>query len=265
MKIQCERDKLLHAFQMAASVAPARSPKPILQNVKLEVTRRTRRILMATDLEVGIRIEVPGIHVEAPGSVVLADRDRFGSILRESSDEKLDCRERRPQDRVRGERSEFQLPSENPDEFPAVAGFDEAEVPRAAGPVLPRADPPHGLRHRQREQPLCPGRRAARTGAGQQLTAVGTDGRRLARMEGPAKSVGGHVTGRQHDDRPHPGDATDRAGPGRRRREDPDCRPRQRRARPERPGDDLLAAGRRPLPEVARRVSAPRGHAARSS
>ena len=28
-----------------------------------------------------------------------------------------------------------------------------------------------------------------------QITAVGTDGRRLARMEAPAKSVGGHETG----------------------------------------------------------------------
>ena len=42
MKATCERDKLLHAFQMAASVAPARSPKPILQNVKLEVGGKGR-------------------------------------------------------------------------------------------------------------------------------------------------------------------------------------------------------------------------------
>ena len=35
MKFACERDKLLSAFQTAATVAPSRSPKPILQNVKL--------------------------------------------------------------------------------------------------------------------------------------------------------------------------------------------------------------------------------------
>ena len=87
MKATCERDKLLHAFQMAASVAPARSPKPILQNVKLEVTPESV-IMMGTDLEVGIRIEVQGASVEASGSVVLP-RDRFGKILSESSDEKL--------------------------------------------------------------------------------------------------------------------------------------------------------------------------------
>ena len=83
MKATCERDKLLHAFQMAASVAPSRSPKPILQNVKLEVTKEGA-ILMGTDLEVGVRIDVPGFSVEAAGSVVLP-RDRFGKILAESS------------------------------------------------------------------------------------------------------------------------------------------------------------------------------------
>ena len=38
MKVTCDREKMLPAFQTAAAVAPARSPKPILQNVKLEVT-----------------------------------------------------------------------------------------------------------------------------------------------------------------------------------------------------------------------------------
>ena len=40
MKITCDREKLLAAFQTAAMVAPTRSPKPILQNVKLEVTEQ---------------------------------------------------------------------------------------------------------------------------------------------------------------------------------------------------------------------------------
>jgi len=123
MKATCERDKLLHAFQMAASVAPARSPKPILQNVKLEVTK-DGAILMGTDLEVGVRIEVPGFAVEAPGSVVLP-RDRFGKILTESSDEKLDLESDGRKAMVRGQRSEFQLPLENPDEFPNVMAFEE--------------------------------------------------------------------------------------------------------------------------------------------
>ena len=123
MKAICERDKLLHAFQMAASVAPSRSPKPILQNVKLEVTK-DGAMLMGTDLEVGLRVDVPGFAVEAPGSVVLP-RDRFGKILAESSDEKLAIESDGSKVFVRGARSQFQLPSENPDEFPNVLAFEE--------------------------------------------------------------------------------------------------------------------------------------------
>ena len=48
MKITCNREKMLHAFQTVAAVAPSRSPKAILQNVKLEVTKDAAT-LMATD------------------------------------------------------------------------------------------------------------------------------------------------------------------------------------------------------------------------
>ena len=69
MKFTCERDKILSAFQTAATVAPSRSPKPILQNVKLVVTEQNAT-LSATDMEVGIRIDVPGIEVEMTGEAL---------------------------------------------------------------------------------------------------------------------------------------------------------------------------------------------------
>ena len=87
MKVTCDREKLWHVFQTVASVAPTRSPKPILQNVKLEIGEEGA-VLMGTDLDVGIRMGVPGFEVQAPGSVVLPI-SRFGSILRESSDETI--------------------------------------------------------------------------------------------------------------------------------------------------------------------------------
>jgi DNA polymerase-3 subunit beta len=192
MKATCERDKLLHAFQMAASVAPARSPKPILQNLKLQVTKEGA-ILMGTDLEMGIRIEVPGFHVEAPGSVVLP-RDRFGKILAESSDEKLDLESDGRKTLVRGQRSEFQLPSENPDEFPDVQAFEEKKYHEL---------PARFFREVVRRTIYATDNESSRYALGGVLlemsasgiTAVATDGRRLARQEGPAKSVGGHVSG----------------------------------------------------------------------
>src|SRR5580698_1733544 len=87
MKVTCDREQLLAAFQTAAAVAPSRSPKPILQNVKLEV-EESSAIILATDLEVGVRTVVSGVDVQVAGAAILPVA-RFGAILRESSDEKL--------------------------------------------------------------------------------------------------------------------------------------------------------------------------------
>ena len=187
MKIQCEREKLLHAFQTAAAVAPSRSPKPILQNLKLEV-QTDKAILMGTDLEVGIRIEVEGIGVNAPGSVVLPI-SRFLSILRESTDEVLTMNSDGKKIQVCGQRCEFHLPSENPDEFPVVAQFDEARYHEL---------PARFFREIVRRTVFATDNESTRYALGgvllelaaDHITAVATDGRRLARQEGPAKSVG---------------------------------------------------------------------------
>ena len=192
MKATCDREKLWHAFQIAAGVAPARSPKPILQNVKLEASP-AGAIIMGTDLEVGIRIEVPGFEVEAPGSVVLPIA-RFGSILRESSDEKLDLESDGRRTVVRGRWSEFQLPCENPDEFPPVAAFEEEKYHEL---------PARFFRELVRRTVFATDNESSRYAlggvllelTGDKITAVATDGRRLAKQEGPVRSVGGHESG----------------------------------------------------------------------
>jgi len=192
MKLTCLREKLLHAFQTAASVAPTRSPKPILQNVKLEVSQDSA-ILMGTDLEIGVRFEVEGIQVEAPGSLVLPI-SRFGSILRESSDEKLVIESDGRKIQVHGQWSEFQLPSENPDEFPSMVSFQEEKYHELPAPFF---------REIVRRTVFATDNESSRYALGGVLVeltssgiiAVATDGRRLARQEGPAKSVGDHKTG----------------------------------------------------------------------
>ena len=194
MKIKCDRAKLLDALQTAASVVPVRSPKPILQNVKLEVSKDTA-ILMATDLEIGIRIAVEGVEVEVPGSAVLP-LSRFGPILRESPDKTLYLEADPQGTTVRGDRSEFKLAGANPDEFPSVAAFAESAYHEV---------PARFLKEVIRRTAFATDTESSRYALGgvlleleeDKLTAVGTDGRRLAKMEGPAISVGGHATGDQ--------------------------------------------------------------------
>ncbi|HUU58459.1 MAG TPA: DNA polymerase III subunit beta [Phycisphaerae bacterium] len=192
MKVTCEREKLLHAFQTAASVAPTRSPKPILQNVKMEVAAEGA-ILMATDLEVGVRVDLSGIEIQTPGDVVLPTQ-RFSQILRESSDEKLVLEGDGRGTVVRGERSEFRLPCENPEEFPAVGAFQEDKYHEL---------PARFFRELIRRTVFATDNESSRYALGgvlleltaERIIGVGTDGRRLARQEGPAKSVAGHETG----------------------------------------------------------------------
>ena len=194
MKISCDREQLLHAFQTVASVAPSRSPKPILQNVKLEVTE-SGVMISATDLEVGIRHQVTGVDVQSPG-VVLLSVARFGPILRESSDETLHLESDSQGTTIRGERSQFRLQAEDPAEFPRVTGFEEsnyAEVPARL------------LRELIRRTVFATDSESSRYALGgvklefsdNELTAVGTDGRRLAKMTGPVSSTGKGVDGSQ--------------------------------------------------------------------
>ena len=190
MKIICERDKILAAFQVAASVTPTRSPKPILQSTKLEVTEDTA-IFTATNLEIGVRIEFTGVEVEAAGNAILPV-GQFGSILRESTDEKLYIETNAQGTVVKGERSEFKLPSENPEEFPAVSAFQEEKYHEV---------PARLLKELIRRTLFATDTESSRYALGgvllelseDKITAVGTDGRRLAKMEGPAHSVGKQI------------------------------------------------------------------------
>lgn len=187
MKISCDREQLLHAFQTVASVAPQRSPKPILQNVKLEVGSEDATLL-ATDLEVGIRHQVDGVDIQTPGMAVLSV-SRFGSILREGNDQTLHLENDGTGITVRGERSQFRLPAENPAEFPQVTAFEESRFYEISARLL---------RELIRRTVFATDNESSRYALGGvkleleegQITAVGTDGRRLARMTGPVARQG---------------------------------------------------------------------------
>jgi DNA polymerase-3 subunit beta len=191
MKITCDREKLASAFQLAASIAQTRSPKEVLHHVKLDVTSE-QSLLMATDMETGIRILVEGIETAAPGKALL-NVARVGQILKESGDERLTIESDENRIRIKGEHSEFNLPSANPDEYPTVVGFQEEkyhEIPARLFKEMVRrtvfATDPDSTRFALGGVLL--------ELSGEELIAVGTDGRRLARMIGKGVCVGGHET-----------------------------------------------------------------------
>lgn len=191
MKLNCDREKLLQAFQTAAGVASAKSPKQVLQNVKLDA-KADRVTLMATDLEVGIRMDVTGVTVEVPGTVLLPV-GQTGKILREISDETLRIESDGTKTDITSARSDFHLPSANPDEFPDIAEFQAERFHQVSARFF---------RELVRRTAFATDPESSRYALGgvlieltaEQINGVATDGRRLAQQSGPAKSVGGHST-----------------------------------------------------------------------
>ena len=187
MRVVIERETFLAAFQMAAAVAPNRSPRAILENVKLEASE-SGSVLVATDMEVGIRADVLGVEVTAPGIVILPVGE-FGNILRESTDEKLSITVKEEETVIEGDHSKFQLSNADPEEFPDVAEFTATSY----------LELPAGLlRELIRRTVFATDTESSRYALGgvmlelqgDTLIAVGTDGRRLAKMEGAINQVG---------------------------------------------------------------------------
>lgn len=187
MKASCNREHLLAALQVVGTIAPQRSPKPILQAVKL-VFAADGAVALATDLEVGVRYRVDGVRVEEPGEVLLP-AVRATSILRELSDQELYLEATATHVLIRGAHSEFKLPAEDPAGFPAIPEFSEAgywTVPSGA------------LREMIRRTIFATDVESSRYALNglllelepKRLGLVGTDGRRLALMRRPAKTVG---------------------------------------------------------------------------
>ena len=119
MKIACNRKHLSESFQAAASIVPTRHTKEILHNVKAEATGGGL-VLSSTDQEIGLRVDVPDVHVVQPGTVLL-HADLVGRVLRESDSECIKIEAQENNLFVRSEHAEIRMPTIDPDEYPSVS------------------------------------------------------------------------------------------------------------------------------------------------
>jgi DNA polymerase-3 subunit beta len=180
MKALCDRKGLLAAFGMVGGVAPARSPKQILQNLKFTVDPDAGATLLATDLEVGIRYRVAGVRSERAGSAILPSA-KFGSILATTPDKDIQLELDGDQLLIKGLRFSYRLPSEDPNLFPDVPDFAADQYH-----VVAAADLKRSIRRTMFATDV-ESTRYALGGVlveltGDSMAMVGTDGRRLARM-----------------------------------------------------------------------------------
>jgi DNA polymerase-3 subunit beta len=190
IRIKFDRARFLSVYQTVALVACTRSGNPILRNVKLEVDQEYA-VLTATDLEIAIRLRLEGMQVQSPGCVLLPEPP-FGSILRESSDNELSVEGGDGAIHVRGLHSDLALLHHNPDEYPNVVPFPKDGYYTVKAKLLNELT---------RRTLFATGTQSTEWafGAvllemeGNRITAVATDGQRLAKMACAAECPGTHT------------------------------------------------------------------------
>ena len=73
MKVLCNREKLREGLAVANGVIPAKSTKPVLENVCLVATDKGLELL-GTDLEISLRYTISDVEVSEPGTAVIPAR-----------------------------------------------------------------------------------------------------------------------------------------------------------------------------------------------
>ena len=135
MKVIAQTAALQEALTLAGGIVATRTPKPVLQCVKL-VAAENMLTLLATDLEVGCRYHITAVQVEQEGEA-LVPADRMIGIVRESTDEEsLTLETEKEACHVRGSGSHFKVFGYDPGEYPAVAEFAEKGDFQVPSPVL---------------------------------------------------------------------------------------------------------------------------------
>lgn len=182
MKVIAQTDALTEALSLVGSIVATRTPKPVLQCVKLVAAGDTLTLL-ATDLETGCRCHIHQVEIQEEGEALIP-ADRLNAIVRESMEQTLTIAVEKEVCTITGTGARFKIYGYDPGEFPPVADFGEegdAEVPAEVltdmiGKTLFATAKEHS--------------RYAISGVlceigGKKIQLVATDGRRLALAKGP--------------------------------------------------------------------------------
>ena len=193
MKVIVQTAALQESLALAASIVSGRTPKPVLQCVKLSASGKTLTLL-ATDLEVGCRYVVSQVEVQAEGEA-LVPVQKFADIVRESAGEQtLTLEVEKDTCLITGAGSRFKLLCYDPGEYPAVAEFADAgdfQVPSEVLSVL--IDRTLFAAARAHSHYAISG--VLWEAAGKKLQLIATDGHRLALAKAPlGKAAGREVS-----------------------------------------------------------------------
>lgn len=122
MKVRFNRTALQDALSMVTSIIPSRTPKPILQCVRI-VAEKDVVHLSGTDLEAGITYMISQVEVDKTGQAVVP-ADKFTSIVRESFDEVIEIETDENAAHIKCSDSFFTIYTQDPAQYPEMPAFD---------------------------------------------------------------------------------------------------------------------------------------------
>lgn len=185
MKVICDRGALVESLNLVSGAIVARTPKPVLTNVKL-VAKDSSLTVSATDMEVSVKVTTPRVEVQTPGeTLVLADK--LSQIVRESVDPTLTLTTEGETTEIRGGDSKFKVFGYPVGDFPPVPDFTgEPDFTINAGELHKLVTQTIFATARENSRYAINGVLVERQG--NKVTVVATDGRRLAMAKGSCKA-----------------------------------------------------------------------------
>lgn len=185
MKVRCDREKLREGLAIVNSAIPARSTKPVLENVCFVATDDALELL-GTDMEVAVRYRIPDVEVAEPGPAVVPARVAL-DFVRDLASESVAIETGGTHCVIEGGADRCELVTVDPEEFPVIAHFEpKGEVSVQAGAFSRLVN----------QTVFAAAREAGRYAmhgvlievGGDLLRMVATDGRRLALTSAPVDS-----------------------------------------------------------------------------
>jgi DNA polymerase III subunit beta len=181
MKVICNRGALLEAISVAGNVVATRTPKPVLQCLKLTAADNSLTVA-ATDLEVAIRYSDNQVQIDQPGEALLP-ADKLRDIVRESVDDTLAIEVAAENASIRGQDSHFKIFTQNVKDFPPVPDFSgEADFTLSAGHLKQLIG--QTLFAAAKESTRYAFNGVLMVAKGKKINLISTDGRRLAQANG---------------------------------------------------------------------------------
>jgi DNA polymerase-3 subunit beta len=186
MKVICDRGALLEALNLVSPVVVSRTPKPVLQCVKLTADDQGLT-LAATDLEAAIRVTTARVEVAEPGEA-LCPADKLSSIVRESLDPTLTLETDGEATHIRGQDAHYKVYGYPPGDFPPLPVFKgDPEFIIQAGMLNKLVHQTIYATARENSRYAINGVLVERDN--NKLTIVATDGHRLALARGDCKGM----------------------------------------------------------------------------